>query len=153
MGLDMCLNAKRFISEYRDADKQIAEQIRAINIPGLGKRLVNSIETEAMYWRKANAIHKWFVDNVQDGVDECQESDVSTENLRTLVALCKEVLANRANEERVLELMPPQAGFFFGSTEIDDYFWDEVERTITELEALLATEGIENWYFTYRSSW
>ena len=20
-------------------------------------------------WRKANAIHKWFVDNVQDGVD------------------------------------------------------------------------------------
>ena len=22
-------------------------------------------------WRKANAIHKWFVDNVQDGVDDC----------------------------------------------------------------------------------
>jgi len=153
MGLDMYLNAKRFISEYRDADKQIAEQIRSISIPGLGKRLVNSIETEAMYWRKANAIHKWFVDNVQDGVDECVEHDVSVEDLQTLVALCKEVLAKKANEERVLELMPPQAGFFFGSTEIDEYFWDEVERTISELEALLATEGIENWYFTYRSSW
>jgi hypothetical protein len=153
MGLDMYLNAKRFISEYRDADKQIAEQIRSISIPGLGKRLVNSIETEAMYWRKANAIHKWFVDNVQDGVDECQEHDVSTEDLQMLIALCKEVLANRANEERVLELMPPQAGFFFGSTELDEYFFDEVERTITELEALLATDGIENWYFTYRSSW
>jgi DNA primase len=153
MGLDMYLNAKRFISEYRDADKQIAEQIRSISIPGLGKRLVNSIETEAMYWRKANAIHKWFVDNVQDGVDECQEHDVSVEDLQTLVALCKEVLANRENEERVLELMPPQDGFFFGSTEISDYFWEEVERTISELEALLSTEGIENWYFTYRSSW
>ena len=27
------------------------------------------------YWRKANAIHSWFVENCQDGVDECQYSN------------------------------------------------------------------------------
>lgn len=48
--------------------------------------------TEVAYWRKANAIHKWFVDNVQDGIDECQESPVTREQLNELLAVCHEVI-------------------------------------------------------------
>ena len=29
------------------------------------------------YWRKANQIHKWFVDNVQGGIDDCRPYPVS----------------------------------------------------------------------------
>ena len=44
--------------------------------------------TEVAYWRKANAIHRWFVNNVQDGIDECQETIVTRNQLFTLLQIC-----------------------------------------------------------------
>ena len=38
-------------------------------------------------WRKANQIHKWFVDNCQEGDDNCQRHYVSRENLEELLEL------------------------------------------------------------------
>ena len=32
---------------------------------------------EVAYWRKFNALHNWFVQNCQDGVDECQYAEVT----------------------------------------------------------------------------
>ena len=46
-------------------------------------------DTEIIYWRKANAIHKWFVENVQEGVDDCGEYEVTVEQLTELRDLCK----------------------------------------------------------------
>ena len=37
------------------------------------------------YWRKANAVHNWFVDNVQDGNDGCKHYWVSKEDLQKLL--------------------------------------------------------------------
>src|SRR5690606_22029435 len=51
-----------------------------------------SISQEVMYWRKANAIHKWFVENVQQGVDNCVEYFVSREDLQQRITECKEDL-------------------------------------------------------------
>ena len=48
--------------------------------------------TEVGFWRKANHIHNWFVVNCQDGVDECQETEISKENLEELLSICKKVL-------------------------------------------------------------
>ena len=42
-------------------------------------------EEELMYWRKANAIHKFFVDNAANGVDDCQPVQVTIEVLKDLV--------------------------------------------------------------------
>ncbi len=67
MGLDMYLNAKRYLWHSED---NLAEQI-AENFPELADARVKEITAEVMYWRKSNAIHKWFVDNVQGGVDDC----------------------------------------------------------------------------------
>lgn len=36
------------------------------------------------YWRKANAIHKYFVDTLQDGVDDQRESPVGLETFKDL---------------------------------------------------------------------
>ena len=44
-----------------------------------------SISYPVGYWRKANAIHNWFVQNVQDNRDECQKSYVSHKTCVTCV--------------------------------------------------------------------
>lgn len=65
MGLDMYLKANRYLADYDEEEVEIQNQIGNIpNINNAGLKVKN-ISCEAAYWRKANAIHKWFVDNVQ----------------------------------------------------------------------------------------
>lgn len=148
MGLDMYLTAKRHL--WREADKEIVDVIKAERISGMGDMNPKEIVCEAMYWRKANAIHKWFVDHVQDGDDNCHEYEVQSGQLRELESLCLKVLAERG---KATELLPPSEGFFFGSKEIDDYYWVYLQETADRIAQLLSTEGVDNWYFYYRSSW
>jgi hypothetical protein len=143
MGLDMYLNAKRYLW---DADKDTKDKI-AEALPEI-KAEVKTIIVEAAYWRKANAIHNWFVNKVQDGVDNCSEYNVTLEQLQDLVALCKKVLNNK---EKALKLLPPTSGFFFGSNETDDWYWESLENTITQLEECLKWPA--EWDFYYHSSW
>ena len=40
---------------------------------------------EVGYWRKANQIHNWFVENIQNGIDDCDyHREVREEDLREL---------------------------------------------------------------------
>jgi hypothetical protein len=147
MGLDMYLNAKRFLwhSETELANK-VAELLPEIN----GKR-VKEITIEAMYWRKSNMIHKWFVDNVQDGEDDCGNYEVSREKLQELVDIISKVLADKSQAGN---LLPNQGGFFFGSQDYDKYYFEDLEDTKRVLEGLLGNEDLnKHWYFEYHSSW
>ena len=113
----------------------------------------------AMYWRKANAIHQWFVEHVQYDNDDCGIYDVSVEKLKELRNDCKKVLnSTRLVEETVVEpygdaafpirrvlkntsvaeeLLPTQSGFFFGGTSYDEYYYDELKRTVDGIDAIL----------------
>jgi hypothetical protein len=148
MGLDMYLSAKRYL--YKKDDDEIVNVIKAERIQGMGDMRPKTIVCEAMYWRKANAIHKWFVDNVQDGDDDCGEYEVFSGQLRELESLCLKVLAERGKST---ELLPPCEGFFFGSNEIDDYYWEYLQDTANRIAKLLSTEGVDDWDFYYSSSW
>ena len=143
MGLDMYLNAKRFIWYNEEGVSDLVAQA----FPELKDRKVKQVIVEAMYWRKCNAIHKWFVDNVQEGVDDCGDYWVSREQLEALRQLILEVL-----DTKEAGLLPPQTGFFFGSTDVDDYYWDDLRRTEVELGKVLE-EFPETWDFEYHSSW
>lgn len=66
---------------------------------GLDMYLMDAEGAEVGYWRKANAIHGWFVRELANGVDECQPIHVSRENLITLRQLCLEALRDRALNE------------------------------------------------------
>lgn len=147
MGLDMYLSAKRYVSEYSDQDKPIIESINSI-MPTKPAMRPRQVIFEAMYWRKANAIHGWFVDNVQDGQDDCKEYYVSVERLRELIQTCLQVV-----EERDPSLMPPTSGFFFGSSEADDYYYEDLTETAERLTKILSEENINNFDFYYQSSW
>jgi hypothetical protein len=146
MGLDMYLNAKRFLWFSED---ELADNIKR-NFPDLPEHMrVKEVTVEAMYWRKANAIHKWFVDKVQGGEDNCQEFEVSLAQLEELLEVIEQVLEN---PDRAGELLPPQAGFFFGGTDMDQWYWDDLKSTQSRLQELF-TRDWKSWDFYYRASW
>jgi len=113
MGLDMYLSAKKYMSRYFDAAD--SEKIKGINeLFGVegdedGDYGAQEVIFRIAYWRKANAIHDWFVQNVQDGRDECQEAWVSREQLQELIEICKQIIAEPKKAD---ELLPTRSGFF-----------------------------------------
>lgn len=150
MGLDMYLSKKNYVKNWsymKDEQKhKITVKLGGKTIKDIKPKRIAYITEEVMYWRKANHIHKWFVDNCQDGIDECQESYVSKEKLAELAALCEEVTRTRDGG-----ILPSSSGFFFGSTKYDDYYFDETKETAIELRRLLAEEGNGEYY--YQASW
>lgn len=153
MGLDMYLLAKRYISPYDPADAELTKLAKEINFgDGTMGMDIREVTFEAMYWRKANAIHRWFVENVQDGVDNCAEYYISTEKLTELRNLCKKVLED---PETAMELLPPKSGFFFGSTVIDEFFIDDLTSTVERFDYLLDLPEVKNHSVSlyYHSSW
>jgi hypothetical protein len=111
---------------------------------------VNYVTAEAAYWRKANAVHAWFVTNVQSGVDDCGHYDVSRDQLSELADLCDQVLQDLSRAE---ELLPTQSGFFFGGTEYNDWYCRNLEYTRDRLRELLSNQTLASWDFQYHSSW
>lgn len=146
MGLDMMLNAKRYLmyNETETAEK-LTEPFPELKEKG---RKVKEVIVEAVYWRKVNAVHKWFVDNVQEGVDDCGYYYVDSSQLEELVAIAK-----RSLETRDPTILPPQSGFFFGSTEIDEWYWDGLEHTVEAVTRALEDFPGPYWDFEYHSSW
>ena len=145
MGLDMYLKGKKYLSSWND--KAVSEKIEALLPVRPGR--VEKIVCEAGYWRKANAIHKWFVDNVQDGEDNCSECYVDQSNLQRLRELCEQVLEDNSLAE---ELLPAQAGFFFGGTDYDAWYFADLKNTVEIIKPLLGEE-FKSWSFYYQSSW
>jgi len=96
-----------------------------------------------------DALHRWFVQNVQGGVDECEPHAVTAGELKNLRDLCFRVLENK---ELADELLPTQSGFFFGSTEYNEWYSENLARTVNQLDDLLA-EIPEDEVFVYQSSW
>ena len=133
MGLDMYLYGSKFNYIIDEKTKEIKNQI---------------IKTEEIYWRKANHIHKWFVDNVQEGHDNCLCHEFQREDLIELKNACAKVLENR---DMAKDILPTQSGFFFGSTDYDEYYFEECRRTVEEIERILAEENYS--WFEYHSSW
>ena len=116
---------------------------------------VQEIVLEAADWRKANAIHKWFVDHCQNGRDECQVSYVDREQLEELLALCRQVLetiqTGKGDATTLQSLLPTQSGFFFGPTTYDQFCLDDLRLTIEQLTKALA-DPIEGDFY-YEASW
>jgi hypothetical protein len=171
MGLDMSLSRRTRVSDRS-----------ALKITGLKSKVnparVTYIIEEAGYWRNANAIHEWFVDNVQGGNDDCRRYYVSPEQLKELLEAVETVLAaselvdgdvktgeRYEDGKRVpmmekgrcikdpsvaREVLPTQSGFFFGSTDYDQYYYDDLVLAKSILETAVADH--DGSYY-YESSW
>ena len=156
MGLDMYLYKKTYIwTNWDNVGKRDLHDIEVKNekYKHIKPERISEVIEQVGYWRKANHIHKWFVDNVQDGKDDCGEYSVSNEKLKELLKVCKEVKEDAKLAETSL---PTQSGFFFGGTEYDEYYMNDVDETIKILEEVLS-EKTESGYLPgdiyYHSSW
>ena len=142
MGLDMYLNAKKYIGSN--------DEVKVEGLPEAAFMKLKWVTYEGMYWRKANAIHAWFVDNVQNGVDDCKEYYVDNKKLEELMNHCATVIADPSQAE---ELLPTQSGFFFGETAYGDWYIENLKATYEGLKELLAQPMGPEWSFFYESSW
>ena len=153
MGLDMYFTARRTFWNYKDGDEEKAKQVQAL-FPELPKDF--DIETSGTqvsvnfgYWRKANAIHNWFVKNVQGGKDDCQESWLSPDDMLKLLDTVNKVLRDTTLAP---DLLPTADGFFFGGTEYSEWYWRDIEYTKKLLEKAL-DPALKDWHFYYQASW
>lgn len=162
MGLDQYLTRQVWLGDYAGAARLdgVLRDRNGNELTHLGRP--KTVSFEVAYWRKANQIHAWFVDNVQNGEDDCRPYDVTVDQLADLVGRCRTILAAKdagvpASElERVaLANLSPREGFFFGSYEIDDWYIENLRETVDQLTPLIeqAKNGQQVGYFEYQSSW
>lgn len=176
MGLDMFLYQKQSVYPRASATLKMktkgAVQEVEVDVP-------TTLSQEIGYWRKANHIHNWFVENVQEGVDDCAEYRVSREKLSDLLSAVNEVLkssklvpgkvlAGRTlidgeyvekhadglvleHPETAKRLLPTQSGFFFGGTDYGESYVADLRDTKEILE--YALELPPETEFSYSSSW
>ena len=119
------------------------------------------IHEQVGYWRKANQIHNWFVENIQGGVDDCSyHREVTEEDLRELLDICQRVLKSCDLEGMCVkdtniaeELLPSTSGFFFGSTDYDSWYVEDIKNTIDIITKVLETTDFDTQMVYYVSSW
>ena len=169
MGLDMYLEIRK--SEYRskyskdkggrlklEYPKDITEFIPDLT----DLRISRQTDYEVGYWREANHIHNWFMQNCADKdeygipIDDCRPIEITVDKLEALLDTCKKVLADHSLAET---LLPTTDGFFFGPTGYDDYYFGQIEYTVEVIEPVLkfAKHKLEikdyTWEVYYQASW
>ena len=172
MGLDQYLTISEYVSRTKRGDGIHGD---APKDNPLFQELVNrrpswvdksahtgiSLDYPAGYWRKANAIHSWFVTNVQDGRDECQKSFVEPQKLRDLRDACETVLYTHPNDKRPVDVVAKEAGlgtksgFFFGSVSYDEYYMEDLRYTARLINRLETSGVFDNTWVDiyYQASW
>lgn len=136
---------------------------------------------EVAYWRKANQIHNYFVEKAQKGVDDCGYYKVSKKVAEKLLTICKELKEEiittpgkmeagytYKNGEKIIEyenglvianpevcekMLPTVSGFFFGSTDYNEYYIEDIDSTIEQMTEVLETTDFDKEELWYHSSW
>jgi hypothetical protein len=121
------------IEKWRKNKKEWGQPVK------LGERMA--------YWRKFNALHSWMVKNVQDGEDDCGTYIVTEEHLKQLQSELKDI-----NEQNAKEILPTAAGFFFGGTEYNEYYWRDIENLKCTVNHLI-NHSEREYMYTYHASW
>ena len=117
---------------------------------GLDMYLYEKQTHEVAYWRKANAIHGWIINNA-GVVDDCTPVSLTKQDIIQLRDDCQKVV-DEGTEETAMELLPPTEGFFFGGTGIDEWYWDILKETIILLDKAI-DESVDDAMFEYLASW
>ena len=99
-----------------------------------------AIESVA-YWRNAYHIHKWFVNNVQHGIE--YGAEVTEETLRRLLDWC---IKAKRHPEKASFILPTSRG------EYDDYYFQCIDYTIDQITGVLETTDFETHMVYYVSN-
>lgn len=139
MGLDMYLTRGHYVKnwDWMDEDEKWTISVTGPEVIDVSK--VISITEEIYSWHKADVIHNWFVEYVQDGEDNCARY-FSVEQLHELAEKCRKVLEDHLLAEEYL--LSPR-----GRSPLDE----DYVRQLTETAEALADLPDGDYYYT--SSW
>ena len=153
MGLDMYLDGvfskKAYFQEDRSVPMDDPVKSESLKLALASIDFPESVPLDFSYrhfevrlpiacWRKANQIHHFIVENYGKGVDDCKSIYLADEHLKQILDVVKEVGNDPVKAEK---LLPPSEGFFFGSQEIDEYYWQDLAYTKDVLEKTLAYQN------------
>ena len=156
MGLDMYLYREAYVQNWNHNPKKykVSVKFNENKHPFINPDKVCYIREEVGYWRKANAIHNWIVQHCADGVDECQDIHVEEQLLIELRDTCQKVLDDNSLAD---ELLPTSSGFFFGSTQYDEWYFNGLKHTIDIINGALVEgelpQGVYTPSYIYKASW
>lgn len=182
MGLDMYLYKKTYVKNWEHTAPEYRHKIVVRKDGKIRKDIkperISYIIEQVGYWRKFNALHGWLVQNCANGEDNCQEIYVSKKMMDELLNILLKVKSLMDNSEKktltakdwndkdyeyevyecedeVRKLLSPTEGFFFGDSNIDEYYKEQVEYTIDLMKNLLKEIKQDDYFSTifYQASW
>ena len=161
MGLDMYLYRREYVSGHSfNAASELSTfhaLVYAVGIQPTEHAPHIHIEVCVAYWRMANAIHGYIIQNHAGGVDECQNIYLTLQDLKTLRDKCESVLLAPATAVEYAAKengLMPTAGFFFGSYDIDEWYMEDMKNTVNQLDSIIESTPEDSWTdFIYRASW
>jgi len=158
MGLDMYLQRSKEMSKKAFADAQ------------------DNILSGVIYWRKVNAIHKFFCDNgslAADGTEQVGYYLVEKQKILNLIERIDAIISDKPKQEQIKywsieqgkeisetvdyklnitlaeELLPTESGFFFGDTDYNYWYYIDLDRTSKMLKKELASVPNQQVWFYY----
>ena len=163
MGLDMYFYARK--TTYKSFSKWgNPERANEVNYPEdlktfsdyIYDRNFKSVQIETRYqigyFRKFNALHSYIVKTFADGIDNCQDIILYKEDVEQIKKVLDDVLEANT-EEKAKELLPTQSGFFFGGTDYDEFYFEDVKVAADLMQNLLDNFDFEKYQLIYEASW
>lgn len=124
---------------------------------GLDQRIKVYLENENKdnsnfkdYWfRKVNCLQGYMEDKYS--IDNCQEKVISIHDIIRLKVITTTILHNKDNIGLAKQLLPTYQGFFFGSYNYDDWYYEDIREINQVTDEILQTKNIEKityycWY-------
>ena len=122
---------------------------KILDLPELEEQLKKEVddhyEQYNAYFRKVNFLFAYF-QNKGKLMDEYY-AFVEKEDVEDIISKCEKILAAKKdntwlNEDETIEefaasLLPTQSGFFFGSTDYDEYYFDDVKDCLRQMKQYL----------------
>ena len=184
MGLDMYLFKETYIGAARNPHVKVSMTIQTTKSKRKKTKTIEnmkivSVEEEVAYWRKANAIHGWFLRHVYNEEPHTNRIEVKPYQLVRLLEICKTVIEKAElkpgrifsgylwkngentptfmnglvcnNMSELKRLLPREDGPFFGPQSYDEYYVQEVKDTIDMLKSIDFNEP--NTRYFYMANW
>lgn len=149
----------KFVEELGSKERYFKEysfyldgfKTKVLDITELEKLVEQHIKTcyaiEDAYFRKVNFIYEYFRNLL---VDECCK--VSKADIKALIDTCEDVLKHKGDEDYAKLYLPTTGGFFFGSTDYDDWYWKDVKNCLTQMKKLhksMKDDDFVLWIFSW----
>ena len=109
---------------------------KILDLPELEAKLEAEVkeayQEEDAYFRKVNFLFAYF-ENANKMIDQYY-AIVEKEDVEDIISRCERVLADHSLAS---ELLPTQSGFFFGSTEYGNYYFEDVKDCLRQMKKYL----------------